>query len=260
MAKNTFERYEKKFMLTASQLESILPKLLAHGMVYDKYCTDGGIYTIYNVYYDDETSSVIRNSIRKPKPDFKEKLRMRAYETPTSPDDPVFLELKRKAMGVVLKRRIKLKYSQALAFANEGIRPTVEGYSKNFMLDELEYYFKCHKVRPAVYLSYERIALFDKNNKDFRITFDNNIITRRYDLELGKGRYGENLLHENERVMEVKIISAVPKWLADILSEEKIYMSGFTKYGNEFRNAHGRGFTHIDQRKTPIIRKVGNEQ
>lgn len=251
MAKNTFQRYEKKFLLTLSQLERLLPRLLEHGMVYDKYCTDGGIYTIYNVYYDDETSSVIRDSIRKPKPDFKQKLRMRSYETPASPDSQVFLELKKKAMGVVLKRRVKLTYSEALAFANEGVRPQTDDYSKNRMLDEFEYYFKTHRVKPTLYLSYERIALFDKDNKDFRITFDNRIITRRYDLELGYGSYGENLLHEQERVMEIKIISAVPKWLSDILSEEKIYMSGFTKYGNEFRNSHGSGFTHIDQRKTP---------
>ncbi len=251
MGKNTFQRYEKKFLLTDAQLNNILPKLLAHGMEYDKYCQDGGVYTIYNVYYDDELSSVIRNSIRKPKPDFKEKLRMRAYETPKTPDDPVFIELKRKALGTVLKRRIKLKYSEALDFANRGIRPQVEGYSKNLMLDELEYYFKRHSVKPAVYLSYERIALFDKNDKNFRVTFDKRIITRRYDLELGYGSYGEDLLKKDERVMEIKIISAVPKWLSDILTEEKVYMSGFTKYGNEFRNYHGRGFTHIDERKTP---------
>lgn len=253
MAKYTFERFEKKFLLTSSQFESLLPKLLAHNMEYDKYCQDGGIYSIYNIYYDDDTSSVIRNSIRKPKPKFKEKFRMRSYAIPETGEETVFLEIKRKVHGVVLKRRAKLPYNQAMAFANEGIRPETDDYNKARMFDELEYYFKIHDVKPTVYLSYDRIALFDKFDKNFRITFDRNITTRRYDLELSKGSYGEKLLHDDERLMEIKITHAVPKWLSDILAEEKIYMSGFTKYGNEYRRSRGFEFTHVCDRKTPKI-------
>lgn len=259
MAKYTFERYEKKFLLTQSRLDNILPKLLSHGMEYDEYCQNGGSYSIYNLYYDDETFSVIRNSIKRPNPTFKEKLRLRSYTIP-SDDDKVFLELKRKVKGIVLKRRIRLPYKEALAFANDRIRPEVDSYAKNLMCDELEYYFSHHDVSPKVYLSYERIALFDKNDRDFRITFDRNIVTRRYDLDLAKGSYGEKLLHDDEYIMEVKIVSAVPKWLCDILAEEKVYMSGFTKYGNEYRRSKGFEFRHISDRKTPNFKKDGNEK
>lgn len=257
MAKNTFQRFEKKFLLSSEQMNNILPRLLEQGMEYDKYCPDGNFYPIYNLYYDDATSSVIRNSVKKPNPTFKEKLRIRSYVTPAD-DTDVYLELKRKFKGTVFKRRISLPYKDALTFANDAVRPATDSYSQNRMLDELEYYFTHHPVQPKVYLSYERLALYDKNNKDFRITFDRNILTRRYDLDIAKGNYGEKLLRDNELIMEVKIISAVPKWLCDILADEKIYMSGFTKYGNEYRKYKGYEFTHIDDRKTPNIKKDGN--
>lgn len=258
MAIFTFKRYEKKFLLTKTQYNNILPKLLAHGMEYDEHCPDGKTYFIYNLYYDDETFSVIRNSTKQPNPTFKEKLRLRSYTVPND-NDKVFLELKRKVKGIVLKRRIRLPYSEALAFTRDMTRPHTDGYTQELICDELEYYLSHHPVSAKVYLSYERIALFDKNDRDFRVTFDKNVLTRRYDLDLAKGSYGEKLLHDDELIMEVKIAASVPKWLCDILAEEKIYMSGFTKYGNEYRRSKGFEFTHISDRKITNIKKEGNE-
>ena len=34
--------------------------------------------------------------------------------------------------------------------------------------------------------------------------------------------------------MEVKILGAIPLWLAEILSDLSIYSSKFSKYGNEY--------------------------
>lgn len=246
MAKYTFQRFEKKFLLTAEQVERLIPKLIEHGMEYDKYCVGGKLYTIYNIYFDDDTSSVIRRSISKPK--FKEKFRMRSYVVPVTGEEKVFLEIKRKVKKTVLKRRAVLTYNQALAYLKDGTRPDTDDYNKTRMFNELDNYFSRNKVRPAIYLSYERVAFFHSVDKDFRITFDRNITSRRYDLDLAKGSYGEQLLHENERLMEVKSTQALPLWLSDILAEEKIYMSGFSKYGNEYRRMKGYEFTHLSDR------------
>lgn len=246
LAKYTFQRFEKKFLLTAEQVDRLIPKLIENGMEYDKYCMGGKLYTIYNVYFDDDTSSVIRRSISKPK--FKQKFRMRSYDVPVTGDEKVFLEIKRKVKKIVLKRRAVLTYNEALAYLKDGTRPETDDYNKNRMFDEIDYYLKHHKVKPTIYLSYERIAFFHSVDKNFRITFDRNITARRYDLDLAKGSYGEQLLHENERLMEVKIINAIPRWLSDILAEEKIYMSGFSKYGNEYRRMKGHEFTHLSDR------------
>ena len=44
--------------------------------------------------------------------------------------------------------------------------------------------------------------------------------------------FGEKLLKEGERLMEVKILGAMPMWLSEILSELSIFPVGFSKYGN----------------------------
>lgn len=79
------------------------------------------------------------------------------------------------------------------------------------------------------------MAFFGKEDRDFRITFDTNITTRRYDIALEKGNYGDELLDEGEHLMEVKILGAMPVWIARIFSELSIYSTSFSKYGKEYK-------------------------
>jgi hypothetical protein len=81
------------------------------------------------------------------------------------------------------------------------------------------------------------MAFFGKEDKDFRVTFDYDILTRREDLSLEKPCYGEPLLKKGQYLIEVKISSAVPIWLSRTLSELKIYKTSFSKYGKEYEMA-----------------------
>lgn len=231
MSIKTFKRYEKKYLLNKEQYEALIPKLLSY-MELDKHCRGGKNYNIYNIYYDTDYDDVIRYSISKPY--YKEKLRLRSYYVPTSNNDKVFLELKKKINGIVSKRRVVLTLEDADKFVNEGIRPRVESYMANQVLNEIEYYLKINDIHPNVYIGYSRKALIGKENKDFRITFDSCITTRRSELSLTKGNRGEELLEEGTYLMEVKILGAIPLWLTKIFSELKIYNTHFSKYGNEF--------------------------
>lgn len=251
MAKLTFKRREKKFLLSRRQYKKLCARILDYGMVYDRYCRDGAVYKIYNIYFDDDENGVIRKSISHPK--FKEKLRIRSYVVPETGDEDVFLEIKRKIKGVVVKRRVKLKYREAMELVTNGVRPESSDYIVNKVLDEIEYYLSLNDVHPAIVLSYERVAFFGADDPDFRVTFDTNIQTRRYDLDLSCGAYGEQLLNEDEVLMEIKITGAIPKWFSDILAEEKIYMSGFSKYGNEYSRRRGHEFLHLTDRKSSRI-------
>ena len=57
---------------------------------------------------------------------------------------------------------------------------------------------------------------------------------RRDDLDLTLGAYGEPLIEEDDRLLEVKIPGAVPVWLAHILSELEIFPRSYSKYGKAF--------------------------
>lgn len=231
MAIKSFKRYEKKFLLSKEQYERLIPKLLKY-MELDKHCRDGNNYSIYNIYYDTIHDDVIRHSISKPY--YKEKLRLRSYHVLSSNEDEAFLELKKKINGIVSKRRVVLTLGEVNEFLNKGIRPEVNEYMDNQVLNEIEYYLKNNDVYPNVYVGYSRKAFFGKENKDFRVTFDSHITTRRNELSLAKGNFGQQLLKQNQYLMEVKILGAIPLWFVEILSELKIYNTHFSKYGNEF--------------------------
>lgn len=233
MAIKSFKRYEKKFLLTQKQYESLIPRLLDY-MEPDQYCLDGNNYSIYNIYYDTVHSDVIRHSISKPY--YKEKLRLRSYRIPTDPTDKVFLELKKKINGIVNKRRVVLTLEEANLFISQGIRPKAKDYMSEQVINEIAYYLSHEKVQASVYIGYTRKAFFSKEDSDFRLTFDSQILTRREDLTLEDGYFGENILEENQYLMEVKILGAMPVWFTKILSELEIYNTHFSKYGQEFMN------------------------
>lgn len=231
MAIKSFQRYEKKFILTETQYKKLLPILYEY-MNEDKFCKNGENYNIYSIYYDTLDNQVIRHSINKPY--YKEKLRLRSYKAPIGENDKVFLELKKKINGIVNKRRATLTLKEAYKFLEDRIRPKSLDFLNNQVLDEIEYYLNNNKVSPRVYISYSRKAFFGKNDKDFRITFDSNILGRRDNLSLQLGLYGENILPRDSYLMEVKILGAIPIWLSKTMSELEIYNTHFSKYGSEY--------------------------
>ncbi|CEP80637.1 polyphosphate polymerase domain-containing protein [Paraclostridium sordellii] len=233
MAIKSFKRYEKKFILTQEQYDALIPRLIEY-MNQDKHCKSGKNYSIYNIYYDTDNNDVIRHSIAKPY--YKEKLRLRSYTVPNSLDDKVFLELKKKINGIVNKRRVVLTLGEAYKFLNQGIEPTYNDYLNKQVINEIKYYLKKNKVYPKVYISYSRKAFFANHDRDFRLTFDSQIITRREDLALESGSFGQDILGEGRYLMEVKILGAMPLWFTKILAELEIYNTHFSKYGNEFMN------------------------
>lgn len=218
-----FERIEKKYLLTREKynllLEAIEPYMRAD---------DYGKHTIGNVYYDTDTYELISRSIEKPK--YKEKFRVRSYGVP-KPEDKVFLEIKKKYKGIVYKRRVSMTLREAEDYLERGIKPKKEGQ----ILKEIDYFISYYKPEPKVYLAYDRVAYFGKENKEIRITFDHNIRSRDCNISLGEGDYGTPLLDAYHYLMEIKVPGAMPLWLSKILSELEIYPTSFSKYGNVYK-------------------------
>ncbi|MBE6025007.1 MAG: polyphosphate polymerase domain-containing protein [Cellulosilyticum sp.] len=224
-SKYIIQRVEKKYMLTKDEYNWLLEELEPH-ISMDAY----GKHTIGNIYYDTDTYELIRYSIEKPK--YKEKLRLRSYGIPNT-DSDVYLEIKKKYDGIVYKRRVDLTLAEAEAYLNEGMRPQKDSQ----ILREIDYFISYYKPKPKLYLAYDRMAYFGREDSSVRITFDHNIRSREYDLSLGKGDYGVLLLDEDRYLMEIKVAGAMPIWLSEILSKLAIYPSSFSKYGNVYKKS-----------------------
>ena len=220
-----FKRIEKKYILNKNKKEILLDKIKEH-IISDKY----GPSTICNIYYDNLNHDLIRTSIDKPI--YKEKVRLRSYNVPDK-DSKVFLEIKKKYDGIVYKRRVSSTLKDIESFLECG-----EKFKCNKqILNELEYCFKIYHLVPMLFLAYDREAYYDKDDKNFRITFDTNIIARDYDLKLEKGVYGEKLYDDNTYVMEVKCLGGLPLWFVKIINELEIYPTSFSKYGKVYINS-----------------------
>ena len=227
MAQTVFNRCEKKYLMPEPVYRALRQRLRPY-MQEDSY----GLHTICNIYYDTPESDLIRRSIEKPV--YKEKLRLRSYGIPTM-DSTVYLEIKKKYRKVVNKRRIPLTLREAYDYVERGIRPDRDCQ----ILREIDFLLRRYPLQRGLYLAYDRIALFETANPDFRVTFDQNIRSRSVDMGLEKGDSGSPLLPKGWYLMESKIMGATPLWFTRILSELQIYPVSFSKYGNIYKSRFG---------------------
>ncbi len=196
---NIFDRVEKKYLLAENVYIQLIDKISEHIEKDKFFCNQ-----INNVYYDTDNNDLLIKSMQKPV--YKEKVRVRSYGTPTL-DDIVFLEIKKKYNGVVNKRRVCLKLQEFYNFTQKGIIPK---NNQEQITKEVVYYFNKYKLKPKVFISYDRFSYYDKENKNFRITFDSNLRSRNFDLNLEKGSYGELYnLYEKFYIMELKTLRCI---------------------------------------------------
>ncbi len=218
----SFKRYEMKYLLNDEQRDRLM-RVMATRMMPDEY----GPSTVCNVYYDTPTNLLVRRSMEKPS--YKEKVRTRSYGV-AKPNDPVFLELKKKSEGVVYKRRATLEPTRAAAMLEGRGNPT------NQIERELDFSIRRYGgLQAYAFLAYDREAFFAVDDHDFRMTFDRRLRYRTTDVSLLAGDHGDLLLPEDQSILEVKTAKAIPLWLVRFLSEEGLRKASFSKIGHAYQ-------------------------
>ncbi len=217
------KRYELKYIMSPEQTAFFKERIKGH-MEIDRY----GLCSIASLYYDTPNYRLIRTSIEKPP--FKEKIRLRSYGIATE-SSPVYLELKRKAYGIVYKRRVQSTIPLVKKFF-DGEGDICAGGQINREITTFRDYYE--NLSPACLIIYDRIAYFQPDG-DLRLTIDHNPRYRSEQLDLTTSMDGISLLGEGYTILEIKVQQAIPLWLTDILSEGKIYKSSFSKYGAAYK-------------------------
>ncbi|MBO6242441.1 MAG: polyphosphate polymerase domain-containing protein [Butyrivibrio sp.] len=221
--KDVFQRIEVKYLLDDIQYNELMKRLEGMAAI-DSY----GETSILNIYFDTPDFKLIERSLEKPK--YKEKLRLRTYGI-ASDDTNAFIEIKKKYDGVVYKRRISMPYVKAIDYLVNG----KELENKSQISNEIDYFLQYYKgLRPAMAISYDRIAMAGIEDPDLRITFDRNIRWRTENLSLSEGNVGKDILLPGQHLMELKIAGAMSMELARILDELNIRKISFSKYGRGY--------------------------
>ncbi len=224
-AKLLFQRYEKKYLLTETQYQSVI-KAIQGRMVPDQHAK----YSIKNIYFDTEDYDLIRTSVDGA--DYKEKLRMRAYGNwDRNTNDHVFLEIKKKYDGIVYKRRVEMSFIDAMFYVFAGTRPS---HLSKLETSEFDFFLKRHHIVNRTFLSYDREAYAAADGGELRITFDSNIRYQTAGFSFDEKQASEQIPLVGV-LMEIKNPLAMPLWVAHMLSEFKIRPYSFSKYGTVYK-------------------------
>ena len=239
--KDVFERIETKFLLDDMQYTELM-KRLENMAAIDSY----GKTSILNIYFDTPDYKLIERSLEKPV--YKEKLRLRTYGI-ANDETNAFIEIKKKYKGVVYKRRISMPYAKAVDYLVNGKK--IEKRSQ--ISDEIDYFLQFYKgIRPAMAISYDRIAMAGIHDPELRITFDTNIRWRTDKLSLTEGNVGKDILLPGQHLMELKIAGAMSVEMARILDELNIRQTSFSKYGRGYQDLMSEKYMESQEKESNI--------
>lgn len=229
MAKTTFvfRRTELKYRISRDACRAFLTEMMPT-LTPDQY----GKSTLSSLYLDSPDRRLISASMEGKR--YKEKLRVRAYGKPTE-ESPVFLELKKKYLGVVYKRRIVLPHREVMSYLhNESALPDGQ------IAREIDYFKQFHgPLSPAMVISCERVAYYAKDDPTLRITVDTAIRYRTDRLSLTEGSDGTPIIGRDEVLMEIKAAGALPLEMVACLNRLKIYPAPFSKYATAYKTERG---------------------
>lgn len=217
-----FKRYEKKYLLNKSEYEKLM-SVIRERLVPDIH----GKNTLCSLYLDTPDFLLIRNSIDAIS--YKEKLRLRSYGAPGQ-EETLYFEIKKKYKRVVYKRRVSMTPEMAATYIESGEMPF-----DSQIMREIDYLMKFYRQpKPNVCILCEREAFFAEENADVRLTFDENLRYRYGFPTLSNINEGIPIIEGDKYILEIKTPGAMPLWLANALSECKIYPTSFSKYAHAY--------------------------
>ena len=220
-----FKRVEQKYILSNDDYNNLM-NIISNHLNRDEYFKSN----ICNIYFDSDNNDLIINSLEKGY--YKEKVRLRSYNVPEL-EDKVYFEIKSKLDGVVYKRRVTLKLKDYYDYLN-GVLPNS---SNDQIMKELDYVISKYNLKPKYFIAYDRLSYYSKDDESFRITFDENIRSRKEDLRLEYGDSGKLYFKDKKYIMEIKCNGGLPMWFINALSTLRIYPNSFSKYGNIYKDS-----------------------
>ena len=237
---DTTDRFEYKFLLSLDQREALLTSL-AGALLPDTQGGSEGRYPIVSLYYDSPDRRCYWDNWRGLPS--RRKLRVRVYGSGDGAIAPTsFIEVKHKADGRGVKRRVETTLPRALALAagTPDHGPWTPGEART--LAEVQRLVQLEDFRPACVMRYDRHAFFlhlpdQPPTEALRVTFDHDVAVRFDELTptTDDRRFQHRVLPPTACIMEVKGAGAVPYAFAEKLTRLRLSPRNFSKYSEGVR-------------------------
>ena len=188
-------------------------------------------YRVNSIYLDSEKLYTFWDWVNANRNRFK--LRMRFYDA--SPDTPVFLEIKRRVCGCILKQRCGIRknaVSEVLAGQVPAPHEIVSQEPKQLVaLETFVSMTNLLQAQPKALVTYLREAYVDPENGNVRVTLDRQVRIALcqsvgYDLDLRPyvQPFGDRI------ILELKFTNRFPDWFSDMVQQFGLSRSASAKY------------------------------
>jgi hypothetical protein len=233
-------RYECKYLVPNDRVEPIRSYIRPFVRL-DPFAASRGLvrYAVCSLYLDTDDLRLYRHSLHGLRNRYK--LRIRSYSD--DPSEPVFLEVKRRVDGIVLKCRAAIDRGclpRALAgVPGDPDRPRSVHASA---LSEFAHLALAAGCRPMMRVRYRREAYESRAGDPVRVTFDTDLchaLTPRHDVSLNGRGWRPSPLPET--ILEVKFTDRFPSWVRDLLRAFDLQRVSLPKYGLSMTRALEEG-------------------
>ena len=230
-----FERYEFKYILE-KDLRIIIERDVKNFMKLDAYAKQNQSYFVRSLYFDDPSFVNYFEKIDGIK--LRHKFRLRTYTNEYNENIPIFLEVKGRINQRTYKKRLKIVKSDLIKF--EGSDDLIRLNKKDINNDLLNFFMfeKLRKnIRPLVLTDYHRAPYISDYDRNFRVTFDKNLIIKKTDsLFDNKNCFARNCL-KGYTILEVKFDRRMPKWFHRIVQTYNLRRLSVSKFCVGMENA-----------------------
>ena len=230
-----FERYEFKYILD-SDLRKIIEGDVKNFMKIDAFAKQNLNYFVRSLYFDDPSFVNYFEKIDGIK--LRHKFRLRTYTNTFDEKIPIFLEVKGRVNQRTYKKRFKIIKSDLNKF--EGNDDLIKLNKKDINNDLLNLFIfeKLRKnIRPLILTDYLRAPYISDYDRNFRVTFDNNLVIKKTDsLFKNQNCFARNCL-KGYTILEVKFDRRMPKWFHRIVQTYNLRRLSVSKFCVGMENA-----------------------
>lgn len=190
-------------------------------------------YPIASLYLDDAQHSLCRETLEGQAQRYK--LRVRAYSDDLNA--PVFLEVKRRCVGVVQKLRAPVPRA-LLADLLEGRRATVPGATalQGEAVAEFLRLATLRRASPCAIVRYQREAWVGLDDDELRVTFDRRLCAvaeHRPRVAVHDPRLVT--VPSGGVVLELKFTDRCPSWMQQVIRSGELRRTSFSKYARSMQ-------------------------
>lgn len=224
-----FNRFELKYVLSLEQVKR-LKKDLKNYVVPDKHW-NWWAYILSSLYYDTKDYGFYWEKIEWLK--FRRKLRIRRYVTNESLDDNsiVYVEIKQRVDRVTQKRRVPMKYKEALRLIHDKQIPNWYSPNDTEVINEILNLVETYNLEPSAITTYKREAFFWTDADIWlRITFDTDIGFKQKDLDLANANPEWLMIPAKFCILEIKANEKIPYWITELVANHGIKLVRVSKY------------------------------